>query len=146
MIFPGEPHRPYLRVGDGCRIFTPLIQDLKKRLGGDTISVEDKPNLLAPIGEHHRYIASIVERFIDNLFQAQLVIELRLPSLLAVLFRHELAPLPESGATERRYSLPVSCALTVAANPFTDPNVALTAVASNPECTMQSWHLGLPLL
>ena len=43
-----------------------------------------------------------------------------------------------------RYSLPVTAAMTVSFIPF-GVNVAFTAVGSWPECTMQSWHLGLPL-
>src|SRR2546427_378746 len=81
------------------------------------VPIVDEPHQLGAVAAPQRDIAAIVE-----------------------------CPLHQLGHSRIRHSRPVIMAATVAPIARGESKAARTALGSNPQCTMQSWQRGLPLL
>src|SRR5205823_4871119 len=80
-------------------------------------AIVDETDQLGTVGAPQRHVPPIIERPLHELCQ---------PGI--------------------RHSRPVTMAATVAPIARGESKVARTALGSNPQCTMQSWQRGLPLL
>ena len=85
-------------------------------------AIVEVPDQLGTVVPDHRHVPSIVERALYQLGQAR------------------------PGRRSLRHSRPVIIASADSVSDRGEAKVARTALGSNPQCTMQSWQRGFPLL
>ena len=130
-VLSGEVDRAHLRVRNAVGSAALGVEHLEVRLGSVGIAVEHVAVELRAVPLHDRGVAPVVEGELDDLGERHLGVRLGRPPLEGLLGLH--------------HARPVTVATTVSRNPRQLEKVSWTAVASNPQWTMQSRHFSLPL-
>src|SRR5262249_51432615 len=88
-------------------------------------AIVDEPDQLDAVAPRQRDVAAVIERAVDQ--------------------RTQLARRGRPGGLRIAHRRSLTSAATVSPLPRSEPELALIALGSNPQCTMQSRQRGLPL-